>query len=227
MANIYVKWTGEWPRKCKGRWEFEVDGEDCRYLLPFANDDGFDLPADTEGTYERWEMDSEGEKEWYHYEDGLDIDEWIDQNREWLETITLNEEAWDDIFFAFQGEDWRFQECGGCVCHKDTEDLKDPVINSVLDIDSDLEPYCKGCESNNWMGVNGAQYTFEFPNGYSASVTKSYGSYGWNMDLWEVALMVDGELKYLNDFEWDVIGNLDDEGVNAILKKVMNYEEVK
>ena len=140
-------------------------------------------------------MDSEGEKEWYHYEDGLDIDEWIDQNREWLEAITLNEEVWDDIFFAFQAEDWRFQECGGCVCHKDVEDVKDSVINPVLDIDADLEPYCKSCESNDWMGVNGSRYLFEFPNGYSASVIKSYGSYGWNMDLWEVALMVNNRCR--------------------------------
>jgi len=46
------------------------------------------------------------------------------------------------------------------------------------------------------------------------------------MDLWEVALMVDGELEYVNDFEWDVIGNLDDEGVNNLLRKVMQYEDV-
>lgn len=226
MADIYVKWTGEWPRRCKGRWIFEVDGKDYRYLLPFVNDDGDDQPADTDGIFDRWNIDKDGESELYSENSGLDIDEWIDHNREWLEVITRDEGVWDDIFFAFQKEDWRFHDCGGCVYAREDHAVKDGVVNSVLDIDSDLEPYCKGCESNNFMGVNGAHYFFEFPNGYGASVIKSYGSYGWNMDLWEVALMVNGELEYINDFEWDVIGNLDDEGVNELLRKVMQYEEV-
>lgn len=224
--NVLVRWTGEWPRKCKGRWIFEVDGKDYRYLLPFVNDDGDDQPADTDGVFDRWDIDEEGNRELYSVNSGLDIDEWIEANIEWLEVITKDEEVWDDIFFAFQKEDWRFHECGGCVYAREDHAVKDGVVNSVLNIDTDLEPYCKGCESNDFMGVNGAHYFFEFPNGYGASVIKGYGSYGWNMDLWEVGLTVDGELEYVNDFEWDVIGNLDDDGVNELLRKVMQYEEV-
>lgn len=122
--DVRVEWTGTWPRKCKGRWIFEVDGKDYRYLLPFANDDGDDLPADTDGVYDCWDIDDNGERELYSYNSGLDIDEWIDANREWLEVITLDEEVWDDIFFAFQSEDWRFKECGGCMHSKIKEVAK-------------------------------------------------------------------------------------------------------
>lgn len=224
--DVKVKWTGEWPRKCKGRWIFEVDGKDYRYLLPFANDDGFDLPADTFGEYECWDFDSEGEREWFHYENGLDIDVWCDINRDWLEVITPNEHEWDDIYFAFQAEDWRFNECGGCVYVN--PQLKEVHLNTVLDLDDELAPYCVNCTSRETMGIEGVQYKFIFPNGYGASVIKQYGSYGWNMDLWEVALLNEyGDLVYVNDFEWDVVGNLDDKGVNDILHKILNYEEVK
>lgn len=225
--DVRVEWTGDWPRKCKGRWIFEVDGKDYRYLLPFANDDGFDLPADTAGTYECWDMDPEGEREWYHFENGLDIDDWIDQNRDWLLVITPHEEVWDDIFYAFQAVDWRFKECGGCVSvNVQSQTARRDLLNLVLLVEPDLVQYLDSTEFRNYMGIHGKQYIFKFPNGYEASVLKAYGSYGWNLDLWEVALMVDGELVYANDFEWDVIGNLDDEGVNDILHRIMKYEEV-
>ena len=226
MLDVRVEWTGDWPRRCKGRWIFEVDGKDYRYLLPFANDDGFDLPADTFGTYECWDMDSDGEREWFHYENGLDIEDWIDQNREWLMIISPHEEEWDDIFYAFQEHDWRFKECGGCVASKLKDVHRTEYLTIALNMDKDLMPYCTKQIPHNTMGIKGMHYIFEFPNGYSAAVIKTYGSYGWNMDLWEVDLYIDGELAYVEDFEWDVIGNLDDEGVNAILHKVMNYKEV-
>ena len=144
MINVNVVWTGEWPRKCKGRWIFEVDGKDYRYLLPFANDDGVDLPADTFGTYECWNMDSEGERLWLHTENGLDIEDWIDQNREWLEVITPHENDWDDIFYAFQNADWRFKECGGCVSARNQRKSNNIYLDTVLPMDDILTPYCKG-----------------------------------------------------------------------------------
>lgn len=222
MIDVNVTWTGEWPRKCRGRWIFEVDGKDYRYLLPFANDDGFDLPADTYGEHECWNMDDEGEREWLYLTTGLDIEDWIEQNREWLSVITPHERDWDDIFYAFQQADWRFQECGGCVSAR-LRKANSVYLDTFLPIDDILLPYCRSCESRNTMGINGVIYTFKFPNRFEALAMKSYGTYGWNMDLWEVDLYLDGELTYVNDFEYDVVGNLDNEGVNKLLAKVMNY----
>ena len=219
--DVRVEWTGEWPRKCKGRWIFEVDGKDYRYLLPFANDDGVDLPADTFGEHELWDIDANGDREWFKYENGLDIDCWIDQNREWLTIITPHEDDWDYMFNAFQENDWRFKECAGCLSTKAREaklrkaQKGNLYVNTVLSIDDELAQYCKGCDTKNTMGIEGVQYKFIFPNGYEAVVMKCYGSYGWNLDLWEV--------DWINDIDSDIIGNLDDEGVNATLKKVMNY----
>lgn len=226
--DVYVKWTGSWPRRCKGRWIFEVDGKDYRYLLPFANDDGYDLPADTYNTYEHWEV-IDGEEEWCKQDIGLDIEDWEDQNREWLEIISEREEDWDDIFYAFQEADWRFKSCGGCGrmrLNGVSEHKTGSFLDIGLNIDDEVRQYCTGKESRNQMGITGVQYHFRFPNGYGASVIKCYGSYGWNMNLWEVGLVIEDDLIYVNDFEWDVIGNLDDDGVNALLHKVINYEAV-
>ena len=101
--------------------------------------------------------------------------------------------------------------------------------NYVLTISSENEEYLTYCMSvpqNPWLGdsVDGVRYRFDFPNGYSASVIKFWGTYGWEDDLWEMALMKDEELVYEHDFD-DVIGNLSDEDVNEMLNKIKNYKE--
>ena len=71
----------------------------------------------------------------------------------------------------------------------------------------------------------GVKYRICFPEvGYGASVIKFYGSYGYEEDLWELALLSnrDGDgkwrLKYTELVGDDVLGCLTDEQVNKILK---------
>ena len=73
----------------------------------------------------------------------------------------------------------------------------------------------------------GVKYRICFPEvGYGASVIKHYGSYGYEKDLWELALLTnrDDEGKWVLDYdeivEWDVMGYLTDEQVNKILKYI-------
>lgn len=82
---------------------------------------------------------------------------------------------------------------------------------------------------------DGIQKLYRFPNGYGASVvrfmviysdgTKHSGSYGSEDGLWELAVIKwDGEefdLVYDTTVTDDVIGGLNDEGVLAVLKEIM------
>ena len=71
----------------------------------------------------------------------------------------------------------------------------------------------------------GIQYRICFPEvGYGASVIKLPGSYGYENDLWELALLSDPNgdgnwnLEYTKLVNDDVLGNLTDNEVNKVLK---------
>lgn len=67
----------------------------------------------------------------------------------------------------------------------------------------------------------GVQYKFKFDNGYGASVIKHYGSYGYELDLWELAVLgPDGDLNYGTSITDDVLGYLTDEEVRETLKQI-------
>ena len=53
-----------------------------------------------------------GHVEWDTYTDGLGKDEWIKENAGWLKNIPADPK---DIFDAFNAEDFRAGECGGCI----------------------------------------------------------------------------------------------------------------
>lgn len=98
-------------------------------------------------------------------------------------------------------------------------------MDYILDIDYDNEEFLVSSESveqpyDDWMG---SRYEFEFPNGYGATVCKFYGTYGFESDLWEMALWKDGDIVFEHEFEDDVIGYLCDEEVNDILRNIRNY----
>lgn len=74
-------------------------------------------------------------------------------------------------------------------------------------------------------------HRFYFENGYGASVIKHYGSYGYEKDLFELAVIIfDDETE-----EWhlcfdtpitdDVIGYLTNEEVLDLLRKIKNLKE--
>lgn len=71
----------------------------------------------------------------------------------------------------------------------------------------------------------GIRYKICFPKvGYGASVIKLPGSYGYENDLWELALLSDPNgvgnwnLEYTKLVNNDVLGNLTDNEVNKVLK---------
>jgi hypothetical protein len=72
---------------------------------------------------------------------------------------------------------------------------------------------------------DGTQKIWRFKNGFGASVVKHFGSYGFDADLWELAV-----LKFEEKGEWhltydtpiteDVIGHLKPQEVTALLKRI-------
>lgn len=85
-------------------------------------------------------------------------------------------------------------------------------------------------ERTEWNDVfnsnrKGIRYKICFPKvGYGASVIKLPGSYGYENDLWELALLSDPNgvgnwnLEYTKLVNDDVLGNLTDNEVNKVLK---------
>lgn len=74
-------------------------------------------------------------------------------------------------------------------------------------------------------GCGGVQYIFKFENDYGASIIKLRGSYGYEKDLWELAVIKfeeDGKwhLNYETPITEDVEGNLTDEDVRDLLKRI-------
>ena len=67
----------------------------------------------------------------------------------------------------------------------------------------------------------GVQKIYKFPNGLGASVVSHQYSYGGKNGLWEVAVLGEnGEIIYDTPITSDVIGNLEWDEVEEILKKI-------
>lgn len=67
------------------------------------------------------------------------------------------------------------------------------------------------------------QKTYQFGNGYGASVICNSMSYGGNQGLFEVAVLdAKGDLVYDTSVTNDVVGFLDFAGVADVLQKIQN-----
>lgn len=74
------------------------------------------------------------------------------------------------------------------------------------------------------------QWLFRFENNYGASVIKHWGSYGYNEDKFELAVIYfnekgDYHLTYDTPITDDVIGYLDNEEVLKLLEKIKRLKE--
>ena len=78
---------------------------------------------------------------------------------------------------------------------------------------------------------NGFLARMDFDNNYGISVVKFRGSYGFEQDLWEVAVMYKGELSYSTPITYhvlglhDVLGFQTDEDVTSVMKQIQELKE--
>lgn len=101
-------------------------------------------------------------------------------------------------------------------------------ITLYLRVDEEFIPYITNIRK--WLNeeelglINGICYRFKFENGYGASVIKHEGSYGFEEDLWEVAVLKNDDLCFDTPVTCDVEGHCNDKEVNRILKFLKNYD---
>ena len=108
--EITAKWTGCYPCLCNGEWIITVGGE--KVDLP---DDVRTSPMGTYGTYNTWTFNEDWSVVWSQYEDGLDFESWIQENRSWVSRLNLSSEEERALYDAISAEDWRHNSCGGCI----------------------------------------------------------------------------------------------------------------
>lgn len=80
-------------------------------------------------------------------------------------------------------------------------------------------PYKKYLVSISNYGF-GLRYVFLFENGYGASVVKNIFSYGNTRNLFELAVLKDGQIYYETEITDDVIGYLTNRQVLRILERI-------
>lgn len=110
--KVEAKWTGNYPNLCSGQWILKVNNKDVSHLIP---EKLRDEPMHTCRTYQRWHFNNNWGVEWESYDDGLYCDEWIKENKKWLNKITTNYSTQEEIYEAINSQDWHYGECGGCI----------------------------------------------------------------------------------------------------------------
>ena len=71
---------------------------------------------------------------------------------------------------------------------------------------------------------DGHYYRVYFPNGFGASIIKHSGSYGHEDDVFEVAVLFKEDVCYRTPITHDVVGDLTDEDVVRICKRISDLE---
>lgn len=71
--------------------------------------------------------------------------------------------------------------------------------------------------------TNGLQAVMYFDNDYGVSVIRSYGSYGNERGLWEVAILYKGEICYNTSLTDDVLGHQTEQDVTDVMIKVQSF----
>ena len=108
---VEARWSGSYPNLCHGEWTLKVNGNNVSDLIPKELRDG---EMNTYGTYQSWHFENWSEV-FEDYEDGLACDEWIAENKYWLDTIANDLGIQEEIFHAINSQDWRSGSCGGCI----------------------------------------------------------------------------------------------------------------
>lgn len=119
-----AEWTGSYPSLCVGEWKLYRKYEDI--LEDGSKDEGYDdisnlIPEDLRhepmyilGVYSSWYFDSDYIEQFNDYTDGLDFEEWCKDNESWIHLI-CDPKDYKSLYEAFNGHDWRYESCGGCI----------------------------------------------------------------------------------------------------------------
>lgn len=116
--EVKARYTGTFPNYCRGQWIIEITNPQTEEsnVLQFKNN------LNIKGTYQTWNFDENYLEEWSTYESGLELDEWIENLPENLQTELFkyrydlkDKELLTEIYNACKSLDWRSLSCGGCI----------------------------------------------------------------------------------------------------------------
>ncbi len=105
-----ANWSAKGHTLCLGHWEIEFNG----------------IPISLPSTQAENHMDTHGIFSWLFPDDeelteGLEIDNWIEQQAHWLlplfevHDIPIDEQHIEWFYEAVNASDWRCGSCGGCL----------------------------------------------------------------------------------------------------------------
>ena len=110
--KVEAKWTGSYPCLCSGEWILKINNIDVSNLIP---EELRTSSMNTAGSYSSWYFTEDWKVEDYYYLDGLECEDWIKDNKNWLHKITTAHSVQKEIYYAIQSEDFRAGSCGGCI----------------------------------------------------------------------------------------------------------------
>ena len=82
------------------------------------------------------------------------------------------------------------------------------------------EYYINPCKNKKHLFNEKQHWIFRFENGYGASVVKHFGSYEWDEDLFELAV-----IKFNNNNEWNIV--YDTKITNDVLGYLTNNDVLR
>lgn len=106
-----------------------------------------------------------------------------------------------------------------------------PSINLALDC-QEFDDYLVDTYQDCILDYIGIHYIFRFPNGYGASVVKSFGSIGYMSNMWELSVIIFDKPNILGSGSYrlaypysivknnGVLGPLTDDDVKEYLRKI-------
>jgi hypothetical protein len=109
---VEARWSGSYPTLCYGKWTLIVNGKDVSMFIP---EELKESSMYTYGTYQSWHFNDDWMEEFEDYDNGLDCEDWIEENKYWLDTITEDLKIQEEIFYAINEQDFRTGSCGGCI----------------------------------------------------------------------------------------------------------------
>lgn len=110
--SVEAKWSGSYPCLCSGKWTLKVNGKDVSNKIPKVLRNS---SMNTIGNYQSWHFEEDYMEVFEDYDDGLECEEWIAENKEWLDSISTDISTQREIFLAINAEDFRSGSCGGCI----------------------------------------------------------------------------------------------------------------
>lgn len=110
--KVEAKWSGSYPCLCFGKWTLIVNNIDVSNLIPKELRES---SMNTYGTYSSWYFTGSWEVQTEYYEDGLYCEDWIKENKNWLDKISTDNSIQEQIYEAINKQDFRSGSCGGCI----------------------------------------------------------------------------------------------------------------